>query len=264
MKKSGAGKPSAEKPLTLQVASDVIREIRQHAHSLSTAEICGVLLGNHADGVTSITAAIAGANAEQGGAHVTFTQETWAHIFKIKDLDYPDHRILGWYHSHPGFGIFLSDHDTFIHRNFFSDPHQIAWVCDPHSDEEGCFGWSGERIERLPRFTVTDDRGGELADESGRPEPIFGDAHPSIAVTDGELTSQMESSSKRPLEQILVKVLSHAVALLLGLAFAWYVMPRVILVPIPVDPQTGVPLKTHSPAVTGSAGAQKGGTDDVR
>jgi hypothetical protein len=81
---------------------------------------------------------------------------------------------MGWYHSHPGFGVFLSDHDTFIHKNFFSSALQVAWVYDPHSDEEGCFGWSGERLERVSEIHVKDDKGGEEAGETGKPEPVGG------------------------------------------------------------------------------------------
>jgi len=154
--------------LHLRISADVAREIRQHARSQSKTEVCGVLLGSETEGMTSIEASVAGENAAQGGAHVTFTQDTWEHIYKIKDRDFPDARIVGWYHSHPGFGVFLSDHDTFIHKNFFSSPQQVAWVYDPHSDEEGCFGWDGERLNRLARINVVDARGGELAGGSGR------------------------------------------------------------------------------------------------
>ncbi len=28
--------------------------------------------------------------------------------------------IVGWYHSHPGFGVEFSDMDMFIQKNFFS------------------------------------------------------------------------------------------------------------------------------------------------
>jgi proteasome lid subunit RPN8/RPN11 len=105
---------------------------------------------------------------------VTFTQDTWEHIYKIKDKEYPEERIVGWYHSHPGFGVFLSDHDTFIHKNFFSSALQVAWVYDPHSDEEGCFGWSGERLQRVSEIQVKDDKGGEEAGETGKPEPVGG------------------------------------------------------------------------------------------
>jgi len=57
---------------------------------------------------------------------------------------------VGWYHSHPGFGVFLSEHDMFIQENFFSSPQQVAWVFDPHTDEEGCFGWVNGKVEKLP------------------------------------------------------------------------------------------------------------------
>src|SRR5277367_5933902 len=166
-----SSKAKQNKISALRVSSEVAREIRQHARSESKTEVCGVLIGTESEGLTIVEACIAGVNAAQGGAHVTFTQDTWEHIYKVKDRDYPEDRILGWYHSHPGFGVFLSDHDTFIHKNFFSAPHQVAWVFDPHSDEEGCFGWHGQRLERLTSVSVVDQRGGEAAGETGKSEP---------------------------------------------------------------------------------------------
>ncbi|MGH9521786.1 MAG: Mov34/MPN/PAD-1 family protein [Terriglobales bacterium] len=129
--------------------AEVARQVRQHGRSSMKAEVCGILIGREEGHVTIVDACIAGTNAAQGGAHVTFTQDTWQHIYEVKDKKYPDARIVGWYHSHPGFGVFLSDHDLFIHKNFFSSPQQIAWVYDPHTDEEGCFGWLGERVEKI-------------------------------------------------------------------------------------------------------------------
>ncbi len=129
--------------------AEVARKIRQHARTSMKAEVCGVLLGNAEQDRTVIDACVAGVNAAQGGAHVTFTQDTWEHIYKIKDQQFPDSKIVGWYHSHPGFGVFLSEHDLFIQENFFSSPQQVAWVYDPHTDEEGCFGWIGGKTEKL-------------------------------------------------------------------------------------------------------------------
>ena len=54
--------------------------------------------------------------------------------------------IVGWYHSHPGFGIFLSEHDRFIHRHFFGEPGQIALVIDPLAHVEGLFAWVGHEL----------------------------------------------------------------------------------------------------------------------
>ncbi|HET8890905.1 MAG TPA: Mov34/MPN/PAD-1 family protein [Candidatus Angelobacter sp.] len=134
--------------------AEVARKIRQHARASMKAEVCGVLIGNTEHERMTVEACIAGINAAQGGAHVTFTQDTWEHIYKIKDKEYPDHKIVGWYHSHPGFGVFLSEHDLFIQQNFFSNAQQVAWVYDPHTDEEGCFGWVGGNIEKLSAIRV--------------------------------------------------------------------------------------------------------------
>jgi proteasome lid subunit RPN8/RPN11 len=140
-------------PVVLMEA-EVARKIRQHARTSMKAEVCGVLIGNTEHERMTVEACIAGINAAQGGAHVTFTQDTWEHIYKIKDKEFPDSKIVGWYHSHPGFGVFLSEHDLFIQQNFFSNPQQVAWVYDPHTDEEGCFGWVGGNIEKLSAIRV--------------------------------------------------------------------------------------------------------------
>src|SRR5207244_11817565 len=67
---------------------------------------------------------------------------------------YPKTEISSRFPSHPEFDVFHSEHDLFIQQNFFSSPHQVAWVYDPHSDEEGCFGWVGGEIEKLNAIRV--------------------------------------------------------------------------------------------------------------
>jgi proteasome lid subunit RPN8/RPN11 len=230
---------------SLLIDSEVARQIRQHAHSSSKAEICGVLIGQDRDGVIKVTASITGLNAEEAGAHVTFTQDTWEHIYKVKDKQFPDQRIVGWYHSHPGFGVFLSEHDTFIHKNFFSSPGQVAWVVDPHSDEEGCFGWVGGRIERLSQIATVDRRGGERADESHRPEPTFTTADnedEEISYEPKAVDGSVESSDTYSLQRLVGTIFSYLTAILIGILVAWYLFPRVEVVPVPVDPRTGQPL----------------------
>jgi proteasome lid subunit RPN8/RPN11 len=168
---------------TVVMESEVARKIRQHSRSSMKAEVCGVLIGSSENDRIAVDACIPGVNAAQGGAHVTFTQDTWEHIYKIKDKEYPDDKIVGWYHSHPGFGVFLSEHDLFIQENFFSSPQQIAWVYDPHTDEEGCFGWVNGRIDKLSgvRFgylqsvEVGSAAAGEEGDDENASEAVAGE-----------------------------------------------------------------------------------------
>jgi hypothetical protein len=72
-----------------------------------------------------------------GPAHLTFTPEIWGQLVSIYLNSFPELRILGWYHSHPGMGIFLSGSDLFIHDHFFSAPWQIAVVLDPIGKQIG-------------------------------------------------------------------------------------------------------------------------------
>jgi proteasome lid subunit RPN8/RPN11 len=78
---------------------------------------------------------------KQEAASLTFTHETWAHLNRTLDERFPEQRVLGWQHTHPGLGIFLSAYDLFIHRNFFSQLWQVALVVDPVRQEMGFFHW---------------------------------------------------------------------------------------------------------------------------
>lgn len=202
----------------VQIAAGVARSIRQHARSSMKTEVCGVLIGNDDAGKVVATACIQGVNAAQGGAHVTFTQETWEHIYQIKDQEYPNERIVGWYHSHPSFGIFLSEHDLFIHQNFFSSPMQIAWVYDPASDEEGCFGWVGGKIERITRITVRDgeeDRG--VMESRGEPQD---EGEEDWGVT----VKRTEAKEVSSWIHWTGYVLTHLLAIVLGLGLALFLL----------------------------------------
>ena len=247
-------KSATAQPIVV-VDCEVVRTIRQHARSSNSTEVCGILIGRDRDRRVEVAACIEGENAEGAGAHVTFTQSTWEHIYAIKDKKFPDDRIVGWYHSHPGFGIFLSEHDTFIHKNFFSSPGQIAWVFDPHSDEEGCFVWVDGRIERLSRIGFLDRRGGEVAESGAEREPVSHSAAASNASDEPKAankesgpagisirirkTKNDDSSeeSYSSLEQLVFKVFFTLTLLMLGGLLSWYFFPR--LVPVVVDPMSG-------------------------
>jgi len=194
--------------------AEVARKIRQHARTSMKAEVCGVLIGNTDHERMTVEACIPGINAAQGGAHVTFTQDTWEHIYKIKDKEYPDDKIVGWYHSHPGFGVFLSEHDLFIQQNFFSNPQQVAWVYDPHTDEEGCFGWIGGNIEKLSAIRVGYSQDVEITGAA---------AHEFEEDEDGGALDSMvrPNREQRSVEPTWMKwttqVLGYGAAILLGL-----------------------------------------------
>jgi proteasome lid subunit RPN8/RPN11 len=135
-------------------------------------EICGVLVGTWArdgDGpYVHVRECIRGEAAANKFAEVTFTHETWARINQQMDTRFSQWSIVGWYHSHPGFGVFLSDRDCFIQEHFFSGPGQIAHVVDPLRKSEGIFFWREGKPLLAPHFWVGDriQAGTPAAEES--------------------------------------------------------------------------------------------------
>lgn len=82
--------------------------------------------------------------------HFQFTRECWQEIFKTQKQDFPNTTIVGWYHSHPGHGIFLSGTDLNTQRLSFKQIWQIAVVYDSLRHEIGFFyGADGQRISPI-------------------------------------------------------------------------------------------------------------------
>lgn len=44
--------------------------------------------------------------------------------------EFPDLALVGWFHTHPGHGLFLSKPDLTIHEGFFREPYQFAMEID--------------------------------------------------------------------------------------------------------------------------------------
>jgi len=127
-------------------AGEVLAGIETHAFSDTRTEVGGVLVGNLNEDGARVLAALPALKAVGGQTNVTFTHEVWDEVLDLIDRDHPGQQIVGWYHTHPGFGLFLSEYDMFIHRNFFTDPRMVALVVDPLAGELGWFGWDGDEV----------------------------------------------------------------------------------------------------------------------
>jgi proteasome lid subunit RPN8/RPN11 len=154
----------------------VLNHIHSHGNSAPRVEVCGVLVGDiYRDDTGSyllVEHIIEGQSSNSSAGQVTFTADTWQHIQLLMDRQYPDLRIVGWYHTHPGHGVFLSDMDVFLHESFFGLPWQIALVYDPRSGEEGLFGAHEGQSHRLEYLVEADESAdGQPLPRAVAPEP---------------------------------------------------------------------------------------------
>jgi len=143
------GTHNVEAPVYIH--ESVLEEILDYSHSDMHHEVGGFLLGDLYSDCTrpyiEVNKFCPAEEAKSRAASFTFTHETWAAVHREIDEEHPDLRIVGWHHTHPGFGIFLSGYDLFIHRNYFGEWWQVAMVVDPQQQEMAIFQWTGDEIE---------------------------------------------------------------------------------------------------------------------
>ena len=136
--------------LPVFVHLDTVASILSALPAHKPVEAGGLLVGyNCADAQGSyllITDAIPASLAEGQRLCLTFTHQAWDKMLARKQREHPDELIVGWYHTHPGLGVFLSRPDLFIHQHFFADRMQVAIVVDPFDFTWGVFCWQDEGL----------------------------------------------------------------------------------------------------------------------
>lgn len=190
----------------LRVAMDrsAFADLTAHAKESLDAEVCGVLVGlgceDEEGAWVEVQAIIRGAAARQGSTHVTFTQETWNMVHETLEREYRGRRIVGWYHTHPGFGVEFSDMDLFIQKNFFPGAEQIAFVTDPLGGAVAICANTAGGIEYLDRFWV-----------EGREQPcrcpVVAANAPTAGVEDRTSTAPADGATLRALEQRIAQLI---------------------------------------------------------
>ena len=128
-----------ESPLLVFLEQTCAANMHQHAEQDILREQAGILCGQaylsdrqHYVVVESSVAVDTLGDA----AHFKFHQNSWPGMWNHLEIGC---NIVGWYHTHPAMGIFLSSTDLRTQQRYFSSPWQIAVVIDPVGQEFGVF-----------------------------------------------------------------------------------------------------------------------------
>ena len=135
---------------TIVIAESVLEEMIEFSEEDCQRERGGFLLGDVYDVPTPLIVIRyfhAAREARSAATTLTFTHDSWSTLHREASQRYPEAIVLGWQHTHPGLGVFLSGYDLFIHRNFFPQPWQVALVIDPNRQELGFFQWRGSEVQ---------------------------------------------------------------------------------------------------------------------
>jgi proteasome lid subunit RPN8/RPN11 len=180
----------ADQDLPVFVDLDVMREMEAHARTNTHVELGGVLLGEKSvdeDGKPFVVVreSIRAEHYEATRGSFKFTHDTWSEITRQREKFPAEYGPVGWYHTHPDWGVFLSGMDLFICENFFSDDLDVALVIDPCRGDRGWFYWKSDGNDRstaraagFTLFTGRHRRSELLhfAEELARPNPAYYDS----------------------------------------------------------------------------------------
>lgn len=130
------------------VSQRALRQIEGHSTSALELEVGGALLG-HSHGeagrfMVEVLAALPVKTEDHGPVHFTFTADTWAQLHHDRAERFPNLEVVGWFHTHPDLGVFLSYDDVVVHSAAFVLPWHISLVVDPVRSEGAFFGWYRE------------------------------------------------------------------------------------------------------------------------
>jgi proteasome lid subunit RPN8/RPN11 len=138
-------------PLRVQITEDLLRELWQAATHNPNVEVGGFVLGHvyplgHSDYHLVLTRYLPVEDTKATEREFTFRAEAFVKL----DHAYPIARgqtptgltCLGWFHTHPGHGVFFSAPDQAVHHGKFSaNTFQIGLVVDPQQQRAGLFFW---------------------------------------------------------------------------------------------------------------------------
>lgn len=131
------------------VSEATLETIRDYSATKLDREVGGVLMGGYyldpeANGGKGqefivIDDYIPVREGQSNHASFEFSLDAWTQVTRIRNERWPDDTradgsrslMVGWHHTHPTFGIFLSGMDMGIQREHFKLPWQVALVVDP-------------------------------------------------------------------------------------------------------------------------------------
>jgi proteasome lid subunit RPN8/RPN11 len=191
----------------LYIKRIILDEIETYLESDIRTELGGVLIGEcgtvSGENTIIIEDIIIARYTESSLSRLTFTHETWEDINNRLEKNFSGKKIIGWFHSHPGHGVFMSGYDKFIQENFFNSGCMAAFVYDPIRKERGFFRSDEGYIIELKSYGIYDKSGSEL------PQPIKLQGH----------TEKKTKQKKIKIKDLLLYILLLSAVILFILIF---------------------------------------------
>jgi proteasome lid subunit RPN8/RPN11 len=138
--------PPSDSILRIYVLEHVIDQINQQALADYSLESGGILIGHPFYNISNpkqkfviITDCVQTHSDNKSGTHFTVMPEELIKARDRTENEFPGLIVVGWYHSHPGLGVFLSSQDMQIVKSIYNADWHVAYVIDHIKKQHGFF-----------------------------------------------------------------------------------------------------------------------------
>ncbi|WP_058485902.1 LysM peptidoglycan-binding domain-containing protein [Defluviitalea phaphyphila] len=156
-------KQVGEKPtgIVIYIEDYVYTYLYQYAKFNRGEEKAAALVGNYVEEADKKMTVISGAikiDSTLSEKDNFLTDEKIDDINKKIDMYFPDSELVGWMHTQPGYGIFLTTRDLKIQKQFFKKPYQTLMIIDPIENTEAFFMWDKKEVRSVEGYFVYYDK----------------------------------------------------------------------------------------------------------
>ncbi len=166
---------SEEPGLRIYLRYDLFRALDEYAVKDTSRELAALLVGQVQEGGQGNGNCIVVEDAIEVGVaderEGRFSPRVWQHARRVARTRYANKVIVGWYHTHPGTGLDLSQEEREVHKSFFPESWQVMYVVDPVSRDRNFYRSQDSRLSGVRGFRIFGKETAALRERESAPPP---------------------------------------------------------------------------------------------
>ncbi len=165
---------SEESGLRIYLRYDLFRALDEYAVRDTSRELAALLVGQVQEGGQGGNCIVVEDAIEIGVADERegrFSPRVWQHARRVARTRYANKVIVGWYHTHPGTGLDLSQEEREVHKSFFPEAWQVMYVVDPVSRDRNFYRSQENRLSGVRGFRIFGKETAAIKERESAPAP---------------------------------------------------------------------------------------------
>lgn len=148
-------------------------------------------------------------SAEDG---ILLTEEIINEVQVQMDKYFPNCELIGWMHTQPGYGIFLTTQDIRLQKQYFPEFYQLLMIIDPIENTEAFFLWDEEEVRSAEGYYIYYDKNEQM--QNYMVNHRVGVSNEEVKEKEEDVVMHFRKKDRERRQQIQSKKITHLVTYL--------------------------------------------------